>query len=269
MPLRLPKHTLIVVCLGLLAALAVPSVSRADNRVAPGWDLFETQPGTMFGGVPFTGDPLGSFNFGGSIGTQPTGNTDTIVQRLAPATGPSTTIPIELVALHLMSAVPANFGLGVGAYFVTLQSERGGPASTGMQTINFGPEAPIHGTFDSLINVAFDIRLGSLSGPIALSDTLPLSSSGVPWGHDGTGHWRLTGVNYLLKGDGTINQDFFPVGLFQEQEPGAGIHVVGSSGPNAINSVAGAVPEPGSFVLLSLGVVGLVGYGWRRRQLAV
>src|SRR5438105_138265 len=81
MPLRLPKHTLIVVCLGLLAALAVPSVSRADNRVAPGWDLFATQPGTSFMGVPFTGVPLGTFNFGGTIGTQPTGDTDTIVQR--------------------------------------------------------------------------------------------------------------------------------------------------------------------------------------------
>src|SRR3989442_924336 len=97
---RLFKRTLIVVCLGLLAALAAPSVSRAENKVALGWDLLETQPGTTFGGVPFTGVPLGSFNFGGSIGVQPTGNTDTIVQRQSLAMGPP--IPVELVALHLM-----------------------------------------------------------------------------------------------------------------------------------------------------------------------
>ena len=55
---------------------------RADVVVQPGWDLFETVPGTSFSGVPFVGVPLGTFDFdndfGRGLGVKSVGLTDTI-----------------------------------------------------------------------------------------------------------------------------------------------------------------------------------------------
>src|SRR6266545_3412511 len=115
---RTIKYTVILGLVCMVVVFVSPSVSRATTIVAPGFDLFETLPGTSFLGNPFTGVPLGTFNFG--TGPVSTGTTDTIVHRLAQASAPSTTIPIEMVALHLMSANPVDLGLGTDFYFVTL-----------------------------------------------------------------------------------------------------------------------------------------------------
>lgn len=249
--------------LALVTSLATTESARADMMVAPGWDLLETlTPPTQFMGIPFRGDPLGSFNFGGSIGLQSLGNADTIVQRLAPATGPSETIPIELVALQLVSVNPINLGAGMAFHWITLQSARGGPGSPGHMTVNFGAEGAPHGTFDSFFDVFFDIHVGAPNGPIVLSNNLRLTSSGTPWQHDGTGSFRIPVVNYLLKGDGTINRDFFPVGPFTEQKPGVAEHGVQSSGPDAV------VPEPASLALMAIGGLALVANRRRRFQWA-
>ena len=77
-----------LVCLALfLAVIIAPQTSQATTIVNPGWDLFETLPGTMFLGHEFTGVPLATFDFGGPIGRQNIGATDTIVQRLNQADG--------------------------------------------------------------------------------------------------------------------------------------------------------------------------------------
>ena len=266
MSIRAIKQSLLVILIGALAALASPSASWASFIIDPGFDLFQTQPGTSVGGVPFVGVPEGTFNFGG--GPVGTGNTDTIVHRLGAGVAPggvpgvAPPIPIEMVALHLMSAAPTNFGLGVGFYFVTLQSERGGPASTGTLGITFGPEGVPHGTFNSFFDVFFDIRLGSLTGPIALSGSAPLTATGVPWSHfPGPGAVEIPGVNTFLNGSNRL-ADFFPIGPFTEQHPGppATIHVV------ATGTVA--VPGPSTLLLLVVGGVSLLGSGWRRRTRA-
>jgi hypothetical protein len=57
--------------LGIFGDAVLPS-ARADV-VLPGYDLFETTGDTTFGGVAFQGVPLGTFNFGGTIGVQNTG----------------------------------------------------------------------------------------------------------------------------------------------------------------------------------------------------
>lgn len=239
--------------LALLVAAATPSLSQASTIVAPGFDLFETLSGTTFMGVPFQGVPLGTFNLGS--GPVNTGTTDTIVHRLSQASAPSTIIPIEMVALQLRSSVAFDpDGLGPAPsdfYFVNLQSARGGPASTGTITITFGPEAPpglAHGTFNSLINVAFDLREGALNGPIILSQILPLTAAGIPWNHfPPPGALTISGVNLNLTPcpAGVPNCDFFPTGPFAESEATVAIHVVQS---------ARAVPEPAALLLLGFGL---------------
>lgn len=242
----------ISVLLALFLHLGLPVPGHATTQIDAGWDLLATTQPTTFGGVPFVGVPLGTFNFGGSIGTQSVGNADTIVERLTPATVAAPTIPIELVALQLMSAVPVDFGLGAGFYFVTLQQERGGPATTGTMTIDGIPLDG--GTFNSFFDVFFDIRLGSTSGPIALSGDLPLTGTGIPWGENPTpGAVVIDGVNHLLNGVDTTH-DFWPAGPFTEFFPTGATHTV-------INATT---PEPATLVLLAAGALALAGEGYRR-----
>lgn len=192
-----------------LLVLCLSAPARADTVLA-GWDLFQSTVGTEFMGIPFAGVPIGtSFTF---PPTNPEGNpivppnpnlgaTDTIIERLSNVTaapGGSGTTQLAMQDLQLMTtmAVPAGtFGAGTpgGIYYLTLQSMRSaaeggpGPASTGSMTINFAnptpgpppPAQPIGGTFSSSLDVFFDLRLGSLTGPIEASENLVLTNGGT------------------------------------------------------------------------------------------
>lgn len=225
--------------------LCCAGAARASFTIAPGWDLLTTAPGTTFLGAPFVGVPLGTYDFGGLIGVQNVGGADTIVERMASATGPGTAapIPIELVALQLVSAMPIDPGPGLDLYYLTLQSARPVPGtpSVGQMTVTFGAEGSPHGTFDSFFDVYFDLRKGSLTGPIVNSSNLPLNSSGTPWSHQATpGSPLIPGANYFLSGSDTL-QDFFPGGTFAESHP-SGTHVVTST------------PEPAAAALFAIGL---------------
>lgn len=246
--------------LGFLAAVALPC--QATTTILPGFDLFETTTPTTFNGTPFIGVPLGTFNFGGTIGIKPTGTTDTIVQRLGTATfpGPGTAppIPIELVQLQLVSAAPVDMGFGFGLHFMTLQSNRSlgeggpGPDSAGQMTVTFGPEGAPHGTFDSFFDVFFDLRIGAPNAPIVFSNDLIMSSTGVPWSHQADpGALHVNGANQLLNGT-DISNDFWPVVPFTESHPSGAQH-----------SVINPTPEPSISILAILGCGTVL---WRRRR---
>jgi len=229
----------------VIATMTLPRPSQAAV-VAPGFDLLRTETGTSFLGLPFTGVPLGSHDFGAPFGVKATGNADTIVQRRDPVSVPfppgSDTTLIELVSLQLVSVNLIDLGLGLSSYYVSLQSARGGPPSIGLITIDFADANG--GTFDSIIDVFFDIRFGALDGPIALSADLVLTSTDVPWGRiPPPGAVLIDGVNFMLDGLGSA-QDFFPLGVFTERNFNA-VHVVTTA----------TTPEPATLVLFCLGLV--------------
>ena len=238
-----------VFLLGLLWLGSSQSSFAALFDVLKGSDYFVTQPGTTFMGVAFNGVPVGP------------GGSDTIVQRQqdvalgtgAPASGSTVLL---MTQLDLISAVPTNFGLGVGFYYITLQSDRGGPATTGNMTINLtsaddlAPLTP-EGTFTSFFDVFFDIRLGALNGPIAQSGDLTLTNSGASWdANPAPSDFLVPGLTGNVAANFHVNKiqnvdihqmDFFPIGVFSEAHPGQGVHTVQTS----------QTPEPGTAALIA------------------
>lgn len=244
------------------------NTSQAASSVLAGWDLFQTDSGgTTFMGQAFAGVPLGNFDFGGSIGLKPVGQTDTIVQRLggSSAPGPLPNVPIEMLALQLMSVAPFDppGALPLATYFITLQSSHGGPASSGNIQVTFGAEGANHGTFDSLLDVYFDLRIGALNGPIVFSDHLGLFGDDSQWGHTAPpGAVQIDGVNHNLNGLNT-NNDFMPF-IVMESHPSGAMHTAGP----AQQFPPPPIPfgfSPGMGLALCSGLVGL---GHLRRKLA-
>jgi hypothetical protein len=140
--------------------------------------------------------------------------------------------------------------------FITLQSDRGGPASLGLMTINFGPEGTPHGTFDSTLAVFFDVRVGSLDGEIVFSGNKTISAFGVPWSHfPPPGAVLIPGVNFMLNGQNQLN-DFFPLDMVMHTNPDGSMHTV----------TTGTIPEPTTFSLLAVGIAGFAGRVYRRRK---
>ncbi|WP_165224015.1 hypothetical protein [Aquisphaera insulae] len=237
---------------GVMAcALSVESRAAGSLTVNPGYDLFTSTEGTTFPGLgDLVGVPLGTYDFGtGAVGV---GDADTIVHRLSEVTvaaiGDTGTTRLELLALQLMTAAPVDFGgLGLDNYFVTLQSARGGPASLGSMDITF--TSLEGGTFTSFFDVFFDIRKGSLDGPIVFSDELTLTNSGADWTRTPPpGAILIDGINHFLNGTDNAT-DFWPVTPFVEQHPSGAKHEV----------TVASVPEPGSLVMGTTAlVVGLV-----------
>jgi len=238
---------MILAATSALTGLCLPIPSRADT-VDAGYDLFTTvEAGTFFDGIGnLQGVPLNTYNFGGSIGVQNVGNTDTIIQRLAAATVPGT-VSVQMDALQLESAVPA-FG---GNYaYITLDPNY---TSVGTLTIESLPSAGSPGTFNDYFNVYFDVRYGSLSAPIEETDGVALTGAGF-WSNDAPpGALTIPGVNYDLNGVNTY-ADFWPV-QFTETESGAAHEV-------------DPTPDATSTLALLLMPAGLVALGAARGKVA-
>jgi hypothetical protein len=246
------KHATILALAGLCGVVFLQTSSRADT-VLPGYDLFTTDPSTSFDGLNWAGVPLSTpsggpntYNFGGSIGVQYVGLTDTIMQRLG--TWNSTTpgnppISLQMDALQFASTTPM-FGPGVYGY-ITLDP---GYTSGGTVTINSD------GTYSTSFNVYFDIHEGSLTGPMyGTVQDLALTGSGA-WQHPPTPGGptiTISGVNYWLDGTDT-SEDFWPDingagGPFTESASAfSESHVFSTSDP---------IPEPSGLALLGLGML--------------
>ena len=242
----------------LLAAMSMsllggsPARAGGEQRVAVGWNLFETNPDrTQFHpiqGLPLMvncrGIPVGSYDFG-DVGVQATGPTDTIVQRFDEARPDSPVVNIELVALQLQCGLnlPAA-GFVELPVFVTLQSDRGaglldpppGQPSTGTLDITFfddGNGGSAGGTASSRLDVYYDVRIGALNGPIINDPGGPLpipseahfETNNMPWQHAKSTHACLEELDILVSDQhGIITPDWYILAvnyLLNGTDPGA------------------------------------------------
>jgi hypothetical protein len=263
------------IALTLACALSALFTSAAGSAraidILPGFDLFETDSTgtsgvTPFGTIAFMGIPFPAIN---GLGT-----TDTIVQRftgLPPGgTGP---IPIELVALHLQSVTPVvipPFG-PVDVHAIVNQSPMGPlimglpptalPPSTGTLTV-LSHMDPAGGTFTASFMVNVDLILtppgGSIDNPLFRMPFMEgqlFTPTPIPWSHTPPPGYPM---NPLFPAG-----NFFIMSPFMEMGPLA-LHTIR---PPTVTG-DGAIPEPSSWMLLGLGVLGLMGYSWRRRRAA-
>ena len=239
-----------------------PGLSPLHTRgVSTFWLPAEILPpptGCPLGAVPLAvqGEGLGMISLGGSL--VDVGEASAIVRRLGEATNPGRgdfqdTIPIELVALQLRSVEPMDLeplgGAGTDYLFLTLQGDRVllGPdlasPSTGQMTVDFAMR-----TFDSSLDVFFDVRAGSPDGEILFSGNDTLVAMHVPWSVDLPEGWSaIPGLDdaFFAGVIGGSLVGFDQAGQFLQ-----------------LRTTTVLVPEPATLGLLALGGVALL----RRRR---
>ncbi|MCX6873728.1 MAG: PEP-CTERM sorting domain-containing protein [Verrucomicrobia bacterium] len=244
------QHATLLALAGLYGALFLQTSSGALT-VLPGWDLFTTDSRTTFNGVHWTGVPLSTYNFGGLIGTQYVGTTDTIMQRMG-TSGNGEQITLRLDVLQFVSTDPI-FGPGLYGY-ITLQT---GQASGGTVTINNDF------TYSAQFNVYYDLHVGSLNGDVYASGEIANMTGSGNWQHDPTADaLTIPGVNYHLNGtpptysDGNTANDFWPIGVGGDV-PGSLITESASAFDETHVFFTTIIPEPSSLALLCLGVFSL------------
>lgn len=228
-----------------LAAIAIAAASPAHaHLILGGSDYLETAQPTSF-------VPLGALNplVGAPIGP---GTTDTIVRRLEDCaldldtSGSSCQIPIEIVALSLVSA---------GNPLVQVRESPTEESLGGMKIFSDG--SGTGGSFDSFFDIFVEITFDG--GANWIEQALTLGSSGTRW----TTIEPLPPVLFVdgLVGDLDANRhvdkdtgcppgpgpcfDFYIVGDVTEEHPGVGVHTARHS----------RVPEPGILPLVALACI--------------
>lgn len=205
---RRPTSTVSVFAFALTMIVAPPARGQGSTVIFAGSDLWVTVSGGGQTYQDFADSPIpadffgpGSEPFSGKIefmgepvDSTSLGTTDTIVQRTQDAVlngpGSSTTVPIELVALHLRSVEPISVMMNGSEtlWTVLVKSHPGGtPIIPGTMTIQQTSETG--GTFSSILPVVPKFFFTDVENPnntrifdSALNEIqLNFLSNGVPW----------------------------------------------------------------------------------------
>jgi hypothetical protein len=244
----------------VLVLLAHPLSSTClGAAVSSGWELLATDGAfthlPIGGNQEFQGAPLGTFDFGGSIGVRPVGNADAILRRtLVSSDEWGSTYELQLAALQLMSVSPFDGGAGVDHYYITLAEPGVGTMFVwypgGMQIPDCAnPNSD--SVYDSSLEVGLNLRKGSVTGPI-------VESVGTQWSNMDCA-WMFAPPDGALVIPG-VNEGFWASCC----PPPKHFLVVGSSGQYGAYY---AVPEPRHFAL-SVAVMLLAGGLVKRRARA-
>lgn len=229
----------------VFSLLSLLSPAQGDV-VLLGTDYFETRQPTFFEPLGGALNPLAGLSIG-------PGTTDTLVQRQGncvldlSASGASCTIPVEMVALSLVS---------VGNPAVRVR-ESPTLSSTGSMTI-LSDGSGSGGTFDSFFDIFVELSFDGGSNWLQ-PQQLTLSASGTPWTTVEPASPPALFVDGAV-GDPAANRhlgkqgcslangpcvDFYLVDTVQEQHPGVGLHTAGGA----------RIPEPGALGLASLALI--------------
>ncbi len=272
-----PALLTVLLFLGSSLSAGAADIDPTLPSVALGSSYFATQPGTHF-------------NFGGGIGDVnllglPIGpsNTDTIIQRKADTVLGGPAIPIQIVGFSLKSAAPVNVGGTFFDVFVTLDPFQLAN-DTGTMSIAGNPTAG--GTFTSALNVFFQAHfVPTVAGAtFDVFSQVNLTSSGTAWGPTPPiGAAIVNGPDDGTAADQQANKHSglictFPTGACEVDFflPTNGTSWTNSTSTGnfaliARNATVGAttpVPEPGSLLLLSSGIIAFgLRLKWRRGNL--
>jgi hypothetical protein len=238
--------------------------------IGPGFDLFETPPGRTYvdlssfgiGIVQLQGNraPVSAL-FPAPLNNPAINDTDTIVQRLAGINPlpPSGTIPVELVALSLVSVAPVN----IGGNFYDLSVLGGSlltpsdPSPLGSMTVNH--EFANGGTFTASLPVHATLTFTQVGNPLntfnqPFSDTFLTTPPGV-WSH-------------TPRPDDAHVDPPFPAGDFYagvDPITGQKVLTLEQSLLAAHGVLPAQVPEPISLAIAAVGAIGGMLFVRRRR----
>ena len=269
---RAPALLTVLVMLGSSMSAGAADIDPTVPSVALGSGYFATQPGTHvnFGGgvgdVNLIGLPIGPFN------------TSAIIQRRADAVLGGPAIPIQMVALSLRSAAPVNVGGSFFDVFITLD-----PANLANDTgtMSIAGNTTTGGTFSSAVNVFFQAHFAPTGAGSAFDvfNQVNMVSLGTAWGpnppagavivngpDDGTAADQPANKHSGLlctAATGACEVDFF---LPTNDTTLISSTSTGNFAFLARNATTPPVPEPGSLLLLSSGIIALgLRLKWRRR----